>query len=562
MEFNPKLGLAGTTETIQVVSETPAINVLNAEQATTVTESQIRELPTITRNPYDLVAACGQASPRRSGDRRPRHRLRDQRSALVEHQHPARRLGEQRRVHGDGRPGRAARLRAGVLGHHLELLGPVRPRHRRRRERGHQVGHEPVPRHGLRVLPQRRPRRRTPSTTRRTGSSKGKFDRHQTGFSLGGPVVKDKVHFFASGEYIRVRSTDTEISWVPTPEFIAASSPATQAFFNAYGGGATINGPILTRGDVSAIVGTAAGAFNSLPAGLPVFGRVEKSAADRRRRRRPAGPVPVRRPPRLQPERDHPGLRPLRLPEPGDGAGHERLEPLRRVRHGLSDAEEPQRPRLADPRLLADASPARRRSCGTSIFGDQPLNGDPQPDALHEPDDAPCASRATASRSPATCRGTRAARSRSAARRSCSQFYQDFNWVKGRHDLRFGGYYMHINDDRTFGAYANSVEALNTTSAALPSLDNFVAGQTPPVSDGAINPNGFPGGTYTTPVGFPSFSSNNTLRRVRALRERHVERQRPAEAEPRPALRVLRAAEEERAQVRLQLLLQRRRAAR
>jgi hypothetical protein len=95
------------------------------------------------------------------------------------------------------------------------------------------------------------------------------------GFSLGGPVIKDKAHFFMSGEYIRVRSSDTQISWVPTPEFIAASGGATQAFFNAYGK-TSINGPILTRGDVSAIVGTAAGAFNNLPAGLPVFGRVEK----------------------------------------------------------------------------------------------------------------------------------------------------------------------------------------------------------------------------------------------------------------------------------------------
>ena len=87
-------------------------------------------------------------------------------------------------------------------------------------------------------------------------------------------------------------------------------------------------------------------------------------------------------------------------------------------------------------------------------------------------------------------------------------FYQDFNWVKGKHDLRFGGYYMHMNDDRTFGAYANSVESLNTTSAALPSLDNFVLGQIRRFQ-GAINPNGFPGGTYTTPVGFPSFTSYN-----------------------------------------------------
>ena len=48
------------------------------------------------------------------------------------------------------------------------------------------------------------------------------------------------------------------------------------AFFQQYGAGANINGPILTRGEVSSILGTAVGAFNSLPAGTPVFGQVQK----------------------------------------------------------------------------------------------------------------------------------------------------------------------------------------------------------------------------------------------------------------------------------------------
>src|SRR5204863_5698249 len=61
------------------------------------------------------------------------------------------------------------------------------------------------------------------------------------------------------------------------PQLLAASNGSTQAFFTAYGAGATINGPVLTRGDVSAIVGSGAGAFNSLPANLPAFGRVDKS---------------------------------------------------------------------------------------------------------------------------------------------------------------------------------------------------------------------------------------------------------------------------------------------
>ena len=65
---------------------------------------------------------------------------------------------------------------------------------------------------------------------------KGEFKRHQLGFSIGGPIRRDKMHFFSNLEYIRVRSADTVISWVPTPQFIAASAAATKAFFAAYGG--------------------------------------------------------------------------------------------------------------------------------------------------------------------------------------------------------------------------------------------------------------------------------------------------------------------------------------
>ena len=80
---------------------------------------------------------------------------------------------------------------------------------------------------------------------------KGEFTRHQLGFSIGGPVKRDKVHFFTNLEHIRVRSADTLITWVPTPEFLAASAGRDARFFSPYGAGATINGPILTRGDVT-----------------------------------------------------------------------------------------------------------------------------------------------------------------------------------------------------------------------------------------------------------------------------------------------------------------------
>src|SRR5262249_49671898 len=88
------------------------------------------------------------------------------------------------------------------------------------------------------------------------------------------------------------------------------------------------------------------------------------------------------------------------------------------------------------------------------------------------------------------------------------QFYQDQTWLKGNHDVRFGGSFVHINDDHTFSAYNNAVEFLNTTNNALTSLNDFVLGSILRYQK-AINPNGYPGGTFTTPVNAPSFTSFN-----------------------------------------------------
>src|SRR5919107_2157824 len=61
------------------------------------------------------------------------------------------------------------------------------------------------------------------------GLRRGVFTRNQFGYSLGGPVVKDKAFFFNSTEWIRVRSTGPLTALVPTQQLIAASSPATRA---------------------------------------------------------------------------------------------------------------------------------------------------------------------------------------------------------------------------------------------------------------------------------------------------------------------------------------------
>jgi len=60
------------------------------------------------------------------------------------------------------------------------------------------------------------------------------FDRHQFGGSLGGPVRKSKLFFFAAVEPILVRSSGPSVFYVPTPELLAIGSPATKSIFQTY----------------------------------------------------------------------------------------------------------------------------------------------------------------------------------------------------------------------------------------------------------------------------------------------------------------------------------------
>ena len=154
VSIETKLQIAGATETVSVVAESQIINTQNSEVSTTVRQEQIRELPTITRNAYDLVGLAGNVAADNESGRGTGYAINGMRSASTNVLLDG--FGQQRRVHRVGRPAGAARLGAGVLGRHVELLGPVRARDGRRGQRGDEVGHEHVPRHGLRVLPQRR----------------------------------------------------------------------------------------------------------------------------------------------------------------------------------------------------------------------------------------------------------------------------------------------------------------------------------------------------------------------------------------------------------------------
>ncbi len=506
-----KMDVAGTKEQVNVVAEIPRINVTNSEVATTITEAQIRELPTITRNVYDLVAVAGNVSGGNVADgeewtattRGTGYNINGQRASstniLLD--------GSANNNEFDTTVGQNVPLDS------VQEFSVVTSNFSAQYGRATGGIVNVLTKSGTNSF------RGTAYDFYRTDKlatntfdnkaneiEKGEFTRHQVGFSIGGPIRRDRMHFFSNLEYIRVRSADTLISWVPTPEFIAASAPATRNFFSQYGSGATVNGPVLTRGDVSGLLNASGtGAFQSLPAGLPVFGRVEKS-------------LPI---------------------DAGGGDPQDDYQLVSRVdftlnnstqmyvRYAWQNQEAEPGTNSASPyagfdtgylaknhnilasltKVFGSTFTSQTKLTWNRLLGDQPLNGDYQPTLYMNPT------------TPVTLLGYDIAfpgylpwspgnAIPFGGPQKLLQFYQDQTWIRGKHDIRFGGSYVNIADDRTFGAYANAVQALNTTSAALPSLDNFVLGQLARFQT-AINPQGYPGGTYVTPVGLPSFTSFN-----------------------------------------------------
>ena len=507
-----RMDLAGTKENVNVVAEVPRINTTNGEVSTTITETQIRELPTITRNVYDLVAVAGNVSGGRVADgeewtettRGTGYNINGQRASstnilldgaannnefdtTVGQQVPLDSVQEFSVVTSNfsAQYGRAT---GGVVN--------VLTKSGTNNFRG--TGYDFYRSDKLAT---------NTFDNKANGIEKGEFTRHQMGFSVGGPVRRDKLHFFTNLEYIRVRSTDTLISWVPTPQLIAASAQPTKDFFAAYGGNVNANGQVLTRGEVSSILNaTGSGAFQSLPASTPAFARVEKT-------------LPI---------------------DAGGGDPQDDYQWVTRVdvtlnnnsqmyiRYAMQDQQAELGTNSASPyggfdtgylnqnhnilasftKVYGSTFTTQTKVTWNRLLGDQPLNGDYQPTLYMNPT-TPVSLQGYDITFPGYLPWSPGNAIPFGGPQKLLQFYQDQTWIRGKHDLRFGGSYVHIADDRTFGAYANAVEALNLTSAALPALDNFVQGRLARFQT-AINPEGYPGGTYVTPVSLPSFTSFNT----------------------------------------------------
>ena len=311
---------------------------------------------------------------------------------------------------------------------------------------------------------------------------KGKYTRNQFGYTFGGPIHKDKLFFFNSTEWTRVRSNANNPALIPTPEFLAYTAPNVQSFFQTYGTGAPAYSRTINKGPDLQSEG---GNFTNIPDGTPIFGIVNYSAPS----------------------------------DAGGGVPQNTYRILGRVdynmsdktqaffRYGLESVYDFTGADYASPYSLFDVGDKQKNNAflaslshtyNVNLFSNTKLSFNRlniaqfnDPKALTIPElflTNGAAVNGIAVQFP----GLWAQYAGSGGEpyggpQNVLQLTHDFAWTRGSHGMRFGVQYTYQQINRAYGAYAQGIEQLGTSVAQ--GLDNMVDGNLA-LFQAAINPNG------------------------------------------------------------------------
>ncbi len=301
LTLDANLSVSGSTTQVEVIGEGGAqVNTQTQELSQVVNEQQIANLPSLTRNPYDFVALSGNIS---SGDSSSSG---DSRSNNTYQNGPTSTRSVGFSINGQRASGTEVLLdgveNISVFGDGIGVYVPVDAVHEFRvttsnfeaqygRASGGIVnvstkaGTNSL--HGG-VWEFNRLAAYTSNTetndqinsaftagggTGALPAPKGQYTRNQFGYSVGGPVKKDKLFFFASTEWTRVRSGATLLAAVPTSQFLALTPQNVQDFFTTYGGGKTFKFNQTYSSGPGGI-----GSFAGVPDGTPMYGQVSFNA--------------------------------------------------------------------------------------------------------------------------------------------------------------------------------------------------------------------------------------------------------------------------------------------
>jgi hypothetical protein len=349
------------------------------------------------------------------------------------------------------------------------------------------------------------------------GTPKPIYTRNSFGGSVGGPIKKDKIFFFANPELTRVRSSAVNVGVIPDTAFIGLSNSATQTFFQKFG---TLRSGVrtlktYTGAQSSNCTGPTCSALATANPTTPFFDQVTWLS---------------------------PG-------DAGGGAPQNTYDVVGRVDYNLSDkttfyaryaiyneidtagfvntspyAGYDTGQDLRDQNMLLSLvhsfSPSfteQSKFVYNRIKTIQPLGTNPVGPTLYFRSSSAAIINGDLAYLPGYSATTPGNAIPFGGPQNFFQGYEDLTKTKGRHAFRFGGSYLFLQDNRTFGAYEEAVEGLASSKTSL-GTDGFINGQLNnfnvavypqgkfPCADPA-NPT--PQCSVTLPLGPPQFSRSN-----------------------------------------------------
>jgi hypothetical protein len=351
------------------------------------------------------------------------------------------------------------------------------------------------------------------------GTPKPVFVRNQFGGSIGGPIIKEKTFFFGSFEGIIVRSSASRRFYVPTQNFLNAAAPNARAFIRGFGEVPVgdSNQVITAQQIIEDTEGNGPGSYTDyplidyntgqpLPANTALFSRYTvKAPVD-------AGGGDQQDTYLLTIRVDHSFSPNTRLfgrfayQKSDYPVGSNSISPFSQFNTGWNKRFQNYAVTLThnfSPRMFSESRVVYNRINENQPLGEAPgttpcwsydlLTSTPTGDSIVFPGYLPD-----------TCFGFAIP---FGGPQNIYQFYEGMTLSRGKHTLKWGGQYVHIRDNRTFGAFQTGYYDTFTMQGMLDGLVDFMYV--------GIDPKGKFPGEYYSPDTDGSFSPPSFTRHYR-----------------------------------------------